>query len=54
MQPRQPATQLLAHLGVEGAKGLIEQQHFRLHRQGTGQGDALALTAGKLFRIAIR
>ncbi len=49
----QPGPQLLAHLGVERAEGLIEQQHPRLHRQGPGQGHALSLAAGELGRIAI-
>ena len=29
----QPGPQLLAHLGIEGTEGLIEQQHSGLHRQ---------------------
>ena len=29
----------------QGTKRLIQQQHFGLHRQGAGQGNALALTA---------
>ncbi|MOA07159.1 hypothetical protein D3C78_1268420 [compost metagenome] len=53
VQARQPAAQLLAHLGVEGAEGFVEQQDLRLHRQGASQGDALALAAGKLFRVAV-
>ena len=44
----QPSPQLLAHLGIEGAEGLIEQQHPGLHRQGPGQGHPLALAAGEL------
>ena len=48
----QPGPQLLAHLGVEGAEGLIEQQHPRLDGQGAGQGHPLALAAGKLGGIA--
>ncbi len=52
MQAAQPAAQLLAHLGVERAEGLVEQQHFGLDRQGAGQGHALALAAGELGGIA--
>jgi hypothetical protein len=50
VQAAQPAAQLLAHLGVERAEGLVEQQHARLHRQRAGQRDALALAAGELGR----
>ena len=32
---------------VEGGGGLIEQQDFRLVGEGTGDGDALGLAAGK-------
>ena len=49
----QPLPQLLAHLGVEGAEGLVEQQHLGLGGQGAGQGDALPLTAGQLRRQAV-
>jgi hypothetical protein len=44
----QPAAQFLAHLGVERAERLVEQQHARLDRQRAGQRHALALAAGKL------
>ena len=44
----QPGAQVLADLGVEGAEGLVEQQHLRLHGQRPGQGHALALAAGEL------
>jgi hypothetical protein len=37
VQTAQPAAQLQAHLGVEGAEGLIEQEHLRLDR---GPGSA--------------
>ena len=33
--------------GVQGARGLVEQQHLRLHRQGAGDAQALLLTAGQ-------
>ena len=47
MEAAQPAAQLLADLGVEGAERLVEEQHARLHGQGAGQGHALALPAGQ-------
>ncbi len=39
---------LAAHLWVERAGGLVEQQHLRLHGQGPRDGDALLLAAGEL------
>ena len=54
MQLAQPAAQLLAHLRIQRAERLVQQQHLRFHRQRTGQRDALALPAGELRRIAIR
>ena len=48
MQAAQPAAQLFAHLGVQRAKRLVQQQHPRLHSQSTSQGNALTLTARKL------
>ena len=53
MQPAQPATQLLPHLGVKRAERLVEEQHFRLDRERTGQRHPLTLAAGELRRIAI-
>jgi hypothetical protein len=53
VQPAQPAAQLLAHLGVERAERLVEQQHARLDRQSAGQRDALPLAARQLVRIAV-
>jgi hypothetical protein len=35
--------QLFAHLGIERAKGLVEQQDARLDRERTGERDALPL-----------
>ena len=52
MQAAQPAAQLLAHLGIQRAEGLVKQQHLGLHRQGAGQGNALALAARQLGREA--
>ena len=54
VQPAQPAAQLLAHLGVERAERLVEQQHARAHGERAGERDALALAAGKLRGIAVR
>jgi electron transfer flavoprotein alpha subunit len=48
VQLAQPAPQFLAHLGVERAERLVEQQHLGLDRQRAGQRDALALAAGEL------
>ncbi len=39
---------LLAELEIEGAQRFVEQQHLGLIHERTGQGNALALTAGKL------
>ncbi len=50
VQAAQPAAQLLAHLGVERAERLVEQQHARLDGERAGERDALALAAGKLRR----
>ena len=53
VQVAQPQAQLRAHLGVEGAEGLVEQQHLGLDGQGAGQGHALALAARELGRVAL-
>ena len=53
VQAAQPAPQLLAHLGVERAEGLVEQQHARLDGERAGQRDALALAARELRREAV-
>ena len=50
VQPAQPLAQLLAHLGVERAERLVEQQHLRLGGERARQRDALALAAGELRR----
>ena len=49
----QPGPQVLAHLRVERAEGLVEQQHLRLHRQRPGQRHPLPLAAGELGGIAV-
>ena len=53
VQAPQPAAQLLAHLGVERAERLVQQQHLGLDRQRARQRDALPLSAGELMRIAV-
>jgi hypothetical protein len=45
VQAAQPAAQFLAHLGIQRAKGLVQQQHFGLYGQGARQRDPLALPA---------
>ena len=44
----QPGTQFLAHLGIEGAEGFIQQQNPGLDGKGAGQGYPLALATGEL------
>ncbi len=53
VQAAQPAAQFLPHLGVERAKGLVEQQYLGLHGQRPRQGNALALPARELRRKAL-
>jgi hypothetical protein len=48
VQAAQPAAQFLAHLGVQRAERLVEQQHARLHGQRASQRDTLALAARQL------
>ena len=50
VQAPQPVAQLLAHLRVEGAERLVEQQQARLDGERPGQGHALALAARELGR----
>ena len=47
----QPSSKILAHLRVEGAEGLIQQEHPGLDRKRSCQRNALALAAGQLGRI---
>ncbi|MDT4823688.1 hypothetical protein FQZ97_569240 [compost metagenome] len=44
---------LFAGEGVEGAEGLVHQQHTRVGGQGAGDADALSLSAGKLPDTAL-
>src|SRR5258708_36942153 len=46
------APKFAADLGVERTERVIEQQDARIAGEGAGEGDALALAAGKLARIA--
>ena len=43
-----------AQLGVEIRQRLVEQKYLRLAHNGTSHGDALALTAGQLPRLALQ
>ena len=45
---REPLAQLDAHLRVERAERLVEQQHLGPRRQRAREGDALPLPAGEL------
>ena len=53
VEAAQPGAQFLAHAGVEGAEGLVEQQHLGLDRQGPGERHALALAARELAGVAV-
>ena len=44
---------LHAQLGVEVRQRLVEQEHLRIAHDGAAHGDALALAAGELARIAV-
>ena len=45
--------QLLADFRVHGGERFVEQEHVRLGRERAGEGDALALAAGKLVGEAV-
>ena len=45
---------LTDHFGVERGGRFVEQHNVRVHRQRTGDGDALLLAAGQLRGIGIR
>ena len=53
VQVAQPLAQLGAHLRVEGAEGLVEQEDLRLDRQRPRQRHALALATRELRGIAV-
>ena len=42
-----------AQLGVEIGERLVEQEHLRIAHDRAAHGDALALAAGELARIAV-
>jgi hypothetical protein len=44
---------LHAQLGVEVRQRLVEQEHLRVAHDGAAHGDALALAAGELARVAV-
>ena len=41
------------HLRVQRRDGLVGDREHRLHRQGAGDADALALSAGEFVRVAL-
>ena len=45
---------VLGGLGVQSRGGLVAEQDFGVRGQGTGDGDALLLSAGELGRIGVR
>ena len=53
VQLAQPLAQLRANPSVEGAERLVEQEHLRLGREGTGEAHALPLAARQLSWITV-
>ena len=53
LDPADLVAQRGAHLGVERAERLVEQQHLGLHGQRPGERDTLLLAAGELVRVAL-
>ena len=53
VQAAQPLAQLAAHLRVERAERLVEQQHLRLHGERAGERHALQLAARELRGVAL-
>ena len=53
VETAEPPAQFLAHLRVERAERLVEQEHLRFHRESAGQRDALTLSAGELRRETV-
>ena len=45
VQFSQPDAKLVANLGVEGPKGLVQEQHLRARRKRPRQGDPLPLAS---------
>jgi hypothetical protein len=54
VQVPEPAPERLAHLRVERAEGLVQQQQLRLDRERARERHALALPARELGRVAVR
>ena len=54
LQVLQQVEDLAADRDVERRHGLVADDQLGLHRQRAGDGDALALAAGELVRIALR
>ena len=53
LQVAQELDDLLLHRAVERAGRLVEHDHLRLQDHRPGDGDALALAAGELVRVAV-
>jgi hypothetical protein len=53
MQPLDLDTQFGTQLGIEIGQRLVEQEHVDIAHQRPSDGDALALTAGQLRRLAL-
>ena len=53
VQPAQPFAQLAAHLRVQRAERLVQQQHFRLDRQRARERHPLQLAARELRGVAL-
>ena len=53
VQAAQPAPQFLAHLGVQGPEGLVQQEDARFGGERTGERNALALASGQLGRVPV-
>lgn len=53
VQAAKPCPQLLAHLRVEGAEGLVEQEHLRLYGEGARERHALTLATRELGWVAL-
>ncbi len=51
--PFEQPPQQRSRVDVQGGQGLIQQQHLRIHGQGTGRRHALRLPAGQLPRPAV-
>ena len=53
MQARDLDPHLDAQFGIEVGERFVEQEHLRLAHDGAADGDALALAAGQLPRLAL-